>query len=138
MLDDYNAGIYEHKCIRCIRNILASDGRLDHFHKSVIDNPRSVKMSISRVLFDLHIQEWVQKHDASSKGKFYSSFKKDLTFQNYLSKLDSKHYLHIIKFRTSNHKLPVETGRWENVPLDGRKCQLYTKTDIGDEFHYLL
>ena len=62
-------------------------------------------MSISRVLFDLHLQEWVQKLDASSKGKFYSSFKQDLTFQNYLSKLDSKHYLPIIKFKTSNHKL---------------------------------
>ena len=138
MLHDYNTGIYEHKWIRCIRDILVSVGRLDHFHKSVIDNPRSVKMSISRVLFDLHIQEWVQKLDASSKGKFYSSFKQDLTFQNYLSKLDPKHYLPIIKFRTSNHKLPVETGRWENVPLDERKCQLCTKPDIGDEFHYLL
>ena len=95
-------------------------------------------MSIFRVLFDLHIQEWVQKLDASSKGKFYSSFKQDLTFQNYLSKLDPKHYLPVIKFRTSNHKLPVETGQWENVPLDERKCQLYTKTDIGDKFHYLL
>ena len=32
----------------------------------------------------------------------------------------------------------LETGRWENVPSDERKCQLCTKTDIGDEFHYLL
>ena len=138
MLHDYNAGIYEHKWMRCIRDILVSVGRLDLFHKSVIDNPTSLKMSISRVLFHLHIQEWVQKLDASSKCKFYSSFKQDLTFQNFLSKLDSKHYLPIIKFRTSNHKLPVETGRWENVPLDEKKCQSCTKTDIGDEFHYLL
>ena len=75
MLRDYNAGIYEHKWIRCIRDILVSVGRLDLFHKSIIDNPRSVKMSIYRVLFNLHIQEWVQKLDASSRGKFYSSYK---------------------------------------------------------------
>ena len=49
-----------------MRSILLSVGRLDLFHKSVIENPSSVKMSISRVLFDLHIQEWVQKLDASS------------------------------------------------------------------------
>ena len=49
MLRDYNAGIDEHKWIRCSRDILVSVGRLDLFHKSVIDNPRSVKMSISRV-----------------------------------------------------------------------------------------
>ena len=134
MLHDYNAGIYEHKWIRYIRDIHVSVGRFDLFHKNDIDNHRSVKMSISRVLFELHIQEWVQNLDAASKGNFYSSFKQDLAFQNYLQKLDSKHYLPVIKFRTSNHKLPVETGRWENIPLDERNCQLHvcTKTDIGD------
>ena len=47
MLRDYNAGTDEHKWMRCSRDILVSVGRLDLFHKSVIDNPRSVKMSIS-------------------------------------------------------------------------------------------
>ena len=37
----------------------------------------------------------------------------------------------------SNHRLPVETGRWENTPLEDRKCTLCSKYDIGDEFHYL-
>ena len=87
VLHDYNAGMYEHKWTRCIRDILVSVGRLDLFHKSVIDNPRSVKMSKSRVLFDLHIQERVQKIDASSEGKLYYSLKHGLTFQNYLSSL---------------------------------------------------
>ena len=67
---------------------------LDLFHKSVIDNPRSVKMSISRVLFDLHIKKWVQKLYGSSKGKLYYCFKQDLTFQNYLSKFNSKHIIY--------------------------------------------
>ena len=37
----------------------------------------------------------------------------------------------------SNHKLPVEIGRWENTPLDERKYNICSKHDIGDEFHYL-
>ena len=41
------------------------------------------------------------------------------------------------KFRTSNHRLPVETGRFYNVPYKNRICQECFK-DIGDEFHYLL
>ena len=139
MLHDYNAGIYEHKWIRCIGDIFVSVGHLDLFHKSVIDNPRFDKnVNIPSPIWFTHTRMGVQKLDASSKGKFYSSFKQDLTFQNYLSKLDPKHYLPFIKFRTSNHKLPIETGRWENVPLDERKCQLCIKTDIGNEFHYLL
>ena len=87
MLYGLNAGMYEHKWIRCIRDILVSVGRLDLFLKNVIDNPRFVKMSISRVLFDLHNKEWVQKLNASSKGKFYYSFKQDCTFQNYYQSL---------------------------------------------------
>ena len=51
--------------------------------------------------------------------------------------LDRKQYLPLIKFRISNHRLPIETGRWENVPFDDRKCQLCHKDELGDEFHYL-
>ena len=47
-------------------------------------------------------------------------------------------YIPFIKFRTANHKLPVETGRRENIPHAERKCSLCNKNDIGDEFHYLL
>ena len=43
----------------------------------------------------------------------------------------------MLKFRLSNHRLPVETGGWENTPLEDRKCILCSKHDIGDEFHYL-
>ena len=63
--------------------------------------------------------------------------KQDLNIENYLINLDKKHYLSPIKFRTGNHRLPVETGRWENLPLNERKCHLCTKNDIGDEYHYL-
>ena len=62
--------------------------RTDLFHKSCIDNPRSVILSNSRVLNDLHIQEWVQKLNSSSKGKSYNCFKEDLSFENYLLNLD--------------------------------------------------
>ena len=43
----------------------------------------------------------------------------------------------IIKYRTGNHRLPVETGRWDDIPLNERKCKICTKDDIGDEYHYL-
>lgn len=44
----------------------------------------------------------------------------------------------MFKFRTSNHKFPIEKGRWENIDHADRKCNLCQKNDIGDEFHYLL
>ena len=44
----------------------------------------------------------------------------------------------MFRFRTANHKLPVETGRWNNIELSERKCQLCESNNLGDEFHYLL
>ena len=41
-------------------------------------------------------------------------------------------------FRTWNAKLPIETGRWFNIPRENRICKLCKSKDIGDEFHYLL
>ena len=43
----------------------------------------------------------------------------------------------LLKFRTSNHKFPVETGRWSNTPYHERFCR-FCRNDIGDSFHYLL
>ena len=43
----------------------------------------------------------------------------------------------LAKFRTSNHKLPIETGRWSNIPRNQRICHL-CETEIGDEYHYIM
>ena len=43
----------------------------------------------------------------------------------------------ITKFRTSNLHLPIETGRWYNIPREERICHLCKET-IGDEYHFLL
>ena len=44
----------------------------------------------------------------------------------------------MLRFRTTNNKLPIETGRWNNIDLPERKCQLCDKKDLGDKYHYLL
>ena len=48
----------------------------------------------------------------------------------------------MIKFRTTNHHLPVETGRWQNKkkpkPLGERFCTLCNNCQIGDEFNCIL
>ena len=79
---------------------------------------------------DLYIQEWNEKANVSSKGKQYLLFKENLNFEKYL--INSK----IIKYMTGNHRLPVETGRCDNIPLNERKCKICTTDDIGDEYHY--
>ena len=43
-----------------------------------------------------------------------------------------------MKFRTTNHRLPIETGRWQGLPLCDRICTLCKNNQIADEFHYIL
>ena len=43
-----------------------------------------------------------------------------------------------IKIQNSNHYLPIETGRWNKIPLEDRICTLCNENYIADEFHYLL
>ena len=34
-------------------------------------------------------------------------------------------------------KLPIEMGRWQNIPRQERKCYICDVNEVGDEFHYL-
>jgi hypothetical protein len=43
----------------------------------------------------------------------------------------------LCRFRTTSHKLPIETGRWQNIARENRKCLLCNSDVIGDEFHYI-
>ena len=87
MLKEQEKGFYEFKWIRCITDILVSVGRPDLFRNDSISNPKAVKLSISRVLSDLYIQEWNKKVNVSSKGKQYTLFKDNVTFEKYLQSL---------------------------------------------------
>ena len=41
-------------------------------------------------------------------------------------------------FRTTNHKLPIETGRWYGIDRENRQCLKCNSRSIGDEFHYIM
>ena len=58
--------------------------------------------------------------------------------ENYLDILDDRDIFTFCRFRLNNDKLPVEYGRWKNIPRELRICNLCNIADLGDEFHYLL
>ena len=45
-------------------------------------------------------------------------------------------YLYSYKLRTSNLKLPIETGRWNNIAKELRLCSFCNKK-IEEEYHIL-
>lgn len=100
--------------------------------------PKNVAKLVKNRLLDQYLQNWSSALQISFKGKHYALFKDNIKSENYLTKLNGTNLLNMLKFRTCNHKFPVERGRWENVEYSERKCELCQKNDVGDNFHYLL
>ena len=74
----------------------------------------------------------------SSKGQMYRIFKQNFGMEHYLKTLSPKNKKILVKFRTANHQLAVETGRWHGKSISERLCTLCNSGQIGDEFHFIL
>ena len=126
------------KWLYCIRNILTETGRFDLWLNQDYIQSRNVGRLIKQVLIDQNLQKWHACLQESSKGLNYKLFKQSIELEQYFLILPRKFYIPLVKFRTTNHFFPVETGRWQGVDLAERKCELCTANDICDEFHLLL
>ena len=71
----------------------------------------------------------------STKKRNYIFLLLERRLAPYIEILDKRDALCLLRFRTSNHKLPIETGRYKNVEYKDRHCT--TCKTLGDEFHFL-
>ena len=51
--------------------------------------------------------------------------------------MEDKDIYTLCKFRTTNHKLPIETGRWNGIDRENMYLKCNSRS-IGDEFHYIM
>ena len=71
--------------------------------------------------------------------EFYSKYKKNFQFENYLDNLNWENRKIISRFRLSNHEFPIENLRFaQNILREHRICTICDLNDIGDENHYPL
>lgn len=96
-----------------------------------------LKQKIKLSLCDQYRQSWNEDINSSSKALNYRIYKDSIDFEDYFNILSKTDSLILCKFRTMNHKLPIESGRWRNLERNNRKCNL-CNSEIGDEFHYIL
>ena len=68
----------------------------------------------------------------------YRLFKKKFCFEEYLTYLPSTLRQRVLKFRLSNHRLPIQQRRSSGIPRDKRICTVCDSGVVGDEFHNLL
>ena len=61
--------------------------------------------------------------------------KTEFRLEPYLLKLSRVVYRYIVKFRCSNHKLAIETGRYSGIERTLRFCNMCPSNVLGDEYH---
>ena len=96
---------------------------------------RIVKQRLRGQLF---IQEWQSRVAENSVCCNYRLFKRKFCFEEYLNYLPSTLRQGVLKFRLSNHILPIQQRRSLGIPRDERRCTDCDSGEVGDEFHYLL
>ena len=128
------------KCqwIECIQKILNNCGLSFIWNGQGVVNAKWLSAIVNQNLKDQFIQKWSNDINSSSKGQIYRIFKTNFGFESYIKNLHPKQRKLLMKMRTSNHHLPVETGRWCGTPLNERVCLLCNNGKIGDEYHYIL
>ena len=74
------------------------------------------------------------------KLSFYSTFKTDVSRSEYLDLIkNEKHRQAVVKLRSSNHKLRIETDRYHfsKIPENLRMCQRCSSNKVENEIHFL-
>ena len=75
--------------------------------------------------------DWLQKAESSC----YKIYKTHFEQGKYITKLSPYFCKIFMRFRTRNHRLPVEVGRWGSIRRNQRLCSYCN--ELVDEFHYL-
>lgn len=138
LLKHYNDGTFVSPWLRSIKNILDSCGFSHIWETQTFPSQVWIVNAVKLRLRDQWIQQWRSDVMMMNKCVNYRIFKTELCFENYLIELPYKYRKALAKLRMSNHKLPVEKGRYERLPLIERKCRLCNDGSVGDEFHFLL
>ncbi len=88
-------------------------------------------------IFDIYWKEEMMK-SSGGKLRFYRKLKFSVGLEKYLTGIaNTKHRHAVTRLRISAHHLPVEQGRYANIPYDSRICTLCKSGEIGDEVHYI-
>lgn len=136
MSTDLDSETLKKKCpwLYNIRSVLINCGHINIWENQTTVNTKWLKLSVRQKLQDLFLTEWYSLTENASTC--YRIFKKSFGFENYLKSTPCSLSTYFTKFRTRNHRLPIETGNWNRVPRNIRFCN-HCVNKIGDEFHYL-
>ena len=97
--------------------------------------------NIKQVMKDQITQEWLGQVTLESEKCFhYKNFGLEYEVKKYFEILVPSLWIPFCRFRTGNHKFPVEIYSWTKLHKERneRTCTICDSGAIGDEYHYLM
>jgi hypothetical protein len=91
-----------------VNGILNECGLAYIWNTQTFQNTEWLKLNIKQTLIDQFIQLWSSLIQNSPKAVNYRIFKEQFETENYLHTLDDNCLFEFCKFRTLNHKLPID------------------------------
>ena len=107
-----------------------------------LNNPESIGIdSFSKLchtkLRQICVKQWRLRLVNEPKLRFYKLFKTGFNFENYLEMIPNFQLRKsITKFRCSDHRLEIETGRHRKIPINERVCKMCA-CEVETEEHFL-
>ena len=139
LLQIYNVNnIFTSKWLQYIKTILDETGFSYIWTLQEIPNINTFPNQIKQTLQDQYIHQWSANLNLSNKCRSYRIFKLKFELEKYLCSLSPFNRKIICRFRTSNHRLPIERGRFYGINREDRTCEFCNSDKICDEFHFVL
>ena len=139
LLTMYKLRLHESPYVKLIHNTLIEVGLpyLWDTHDVTQLCRRTFKSHIKQHIHDLYIHEWQNNLANSSMYLNYNIFKTHFAQEPYLSILPYNCAITMIRFRTTNNALPVNSLRAFDIDRDLRLCHKCNSDNEANEFHYL-
>ena len=120
MLKLYDSNQMNFKWITYIKSILDDIGLSFIWNDQTPIHKDIIKSLVKQKLLDQFIQHWFSQLSYSSRGEFYSSFKKEFKLESYLLRLTKCDRIIMSKFRCSNISflLRLEGGQKSRFKID--------------------
>ena len=134
----YQSGIYLSPWLTYIRSICIECGLSGVWLSQTIENPKWFKLAVEQRLKDLWLTTWYRNMSTKNICSSYRVFKEGYGIEDYLVKLCKNNRIYISKLRAGNNKLPIITGRYQEVAREERFCNKCNGGYVGDEYHVLL
>jgi hypothetical protein len=133
----HDQGKLKSKWLMHIKDLVTKNGFGNIWQQQIQMNRKWFPLAFKQKINDQYLQEWNDLVTKSTCSINYKLFKNEFGTNKYLNFLPNYFCKIITSFRTRNHRLPVEVGRWTGVPYTERKCTLCNLNEVGDEFHYI-